>query len=105
MKKTKKLTIPVFCILLIGVIFVFFCLNNPDIVFGSSPSDQFIEICTKVFQNPEDFRVLDETDNDVTDDFIEEYQTDFDREDFDSIWKDFIDNNYSFAGSLPDMTS
>lgn len=98
MKKTKKLTFPVFCILLIGIIFVFFCINNPDMVFGSAPSSHFIETCTKVFQNPEDFRILDETDNDVTNDFIEEYQADFDRDDFASIWKDFTNNNYTFHG-------
>ena len=43
MKKTKKLTVPLFCILLIGVIFVFFCLNNPDRVVGSAPSAHFSE--------------------------------------------------------------
>ena len=83
MKKTKKLTVPLFCILLIGVIFVFFCLNNPDRVFGSAPSAHFIESCTKIFQSPEDLRVLDQTGSDITGE---------------SIWKDFTDNDYTFAG-------
>ena len=98
MKKIKKLPILVFCTLLIGILFVLFCLNNLDMVFESAPSDHFTQICTQVFQNPEDFYVLDETGNDITDDFIEEHQVDFDRGDFDSIWKDFTNNNYTFRG-------
>lgn len=98
MKKTKKLTVPLFCILLIGVIFVFFCLNNPDRVFSSAPSAHFIESCTKIFQSPEDFRVLNQTGSDITGEFTEKHRNAFDREDFDSIWKDFTDNNYTFSG-------
>ena len=97
-KKTKKLTVPLFCILLIGVIFVFFCLNNPDRVFGSAPSAQFIESCTKIFQSPEDLRVLDQTGSDITCEFTKKHRNAFDREDFDSIGKDFTDNDYTFAG-------
>ena len=85
-------------ILLIGVIFVFFCRNNPDRVFGSAPSAQFIESCTKIFQSPEDLRVLDQTGSDITGEFTEKHRNAFDREDFDSIWKDFTDNDYTFAG-------
>ena len=98
MKKIKKLTILVFYTLLIGIFFVLSCLNNLDMVFDSAPSAYFIQTCTQIFQNPEDFRVLNETGNDITDDFIEEYQADFNRGDFDSIWKDFTNNNYTFSG-------
>ncbi|MGN1389992.1 MAG: hypothetical protein ACI4WR_10100 [Bulleidia sp.] len=60
----------------------------------SGPSDTFIDIVDEIYSSDE-VTVLDTSHRDVTEEFIEKYQEDYDSGDYETIYEDTADD-YTF---------